>query len=188
MPYVLPTPEPRIRWYNDYATNEGMAASILLKALLAQAGAGGGPFAPKNIPNPSYGQTGSPGTSFSLAGANPNPLTPPSQTTYQAPRAASPYATQPLLNQQQFQTLANLQQYQQQQAMNPLEMQAKQLANQQTQKSLDPNSPLNQFLLSESKKMLSSQNGQIPQLQAIADKADAGDAEAQAFMDYLLKH
>lgn len=104
MPYVLPyQPTRRDKLYD-----------ALIEALpqIALAVATKGMSSIANIPNPGYGQTGSPGTSFSMAGANQNPLAPPSTARYQAPTAGAPYATKPMLNARQFDQLIKNQQYQ----------------------------------------------------------------------------
>src|SRR3990167_3332971 len=127
MPYVLPEPKANRKWWEEWSGVSGRTFDILLNALVGQATGGGGAFAPKNIPNPGYGQTGSPGTTFSQP--PPGLLSPPQNPQqvkqgYRPPITGSPYASQPMLNKQQFETLQSLQTYQQNAAKAPIELKA----------------------------------------------------------------
>src|SRR3990167_5785121 len=126
MPYFVQNVDPKLKWYQEMGRTQGHVANLLLQAMIAQQTGGGGAFAPKNIPNPGYGQTGSPGTTFSQP--PPGMLSPhqnPQQIKqgYRPPITGSPYASQPMLNQQQFDILQNLQTYQQNAANASLERQ-----------------------------------------------------------------
>jgi len=127
MPYVLPEPKANRKWWEEWSGVSGRTFDILLNALVGQATGGGGAFAPKNIPNPGYGQTGSPGTTFSQP--PPGLLSPPQNPQqvkqgYRPPITGSPYASQPMLNKQQFENLQSLQTYQQNAAKAPVELKA----------------------------------------------------------------
>ena len=121
MPYTVQGVDPKLKWYQELGRTQGHVANMLLQALIGQMGGA------SNIPNPGYGQTGSPGTQFSQP--QPGQLSPP-QNPQQikqgfVPRTqASPFASQPMLNKQQFETLQSLQTYQQNAAMAPLELKA----------------------------------------------------------------
>jgi len=127
MPYFVQNVDPKLKWYQEMGRTQGHVANLLLQAMIAQQTGGGGAFAPKNIPNPGYGQTGSPGTTFSQP--PPGMLSPPQNPQqvkqgYRPPITGSPYASQPMLNKQQFETLQSLQTYQQNAAKAPIELKA----------------------------------------------------------------
>lgn len=122
MPYVLPTPQPETKWYNDVGDYAGLNLKVmkdfLLAALTGQMAQGS-----QNIPNPGYGQQGSPGTQFSQP--QQGQLSPPQipQQIKQGfvPRTqASPFASQRMINTQQLGTLKDLQSLQTQQAQTAL--------------------------------------------------------------------
>lgn len=56
MPYVLPTPEPQRKWYNDYGELSGLTARLLLAAL--SGGASGVPSLGKQPTQPTTGNPG----------------------------------------------------------------------------------------------------------------------------------
>lgn len=130
MPYVLPTPEPRQTFWDIYGSAAGRTIDVLAKAILGQMASGGGQFSPKNIPNPGYGQTGGQNLTFpggASTRTNPQELSqiqrlggvPTRQglsnygTSITPP---TPYASQPMINQQQFGNLKDLQSLQLQQS------------------------------------------------------------------------
>ena len=123
MPYILPTPAARPNTADYLGRGTGKILDLLLQAYLAGKVGNIGSLAPKNIPNPGYGQTGSPGTQLSQP--PPGLLTPP-QNPQQikqgfVPRTpASPYASQRMINPQQLGTLKDLQSLQTQQAQTAL--------------------------------------------------------------------
>ena len=116
MPYMVPQPPRTIGNFESGVGGFDQLMQALLQTMLS------GQFQ-KNIPNPGYGQTGSPGTQFSQP--QPGQLSPPQipQQIKQgfAPRTpASPFASQPMINTQQLGTLKDLQSLQTQQAQTAL--------------------------------------------------------------------
>jgi hypothetical protein len=119
---ILPQGYAKNSWYNDLGAIGGHTADLILRAYLASQG-GAGAFQKKDIPNPGYGQMGSPGATFSqpqplpgtTSGIGMTPRQSPQQIKPQvAPRPASPFANQPMINQNQLEQLARLQAYQRQ--------------------------------------------------------------------------
>ena len=116
MPYTLPYQPTSGERFQSFA------GDILKQALLAYITKGVSLIG-NAIPNPGYGQQGSPGTQFSQP--QPGQLSPPQipQQIKQgfAPRTpASPFASQPMINTQQLGTLKDLQSLQTQQAQTAL--------------------------------------------------------------------
>lgn len=161
----VPPNIPRPTIWGDLGYAGGHVANQILMAYLTGGmSTGNGALAPKNIPNPQYGQTGSPGASFQLDNSNPYANSPLVQAQYnqlsQQQIAGIPQQqpgfmpTKPMLNSGQFDQLRKLQEFQQAQAQAPMDIQAKQNELKKQQQSLDPNSPLNQFLTAQAKNML----------------------------------
>ena len=168
MPVVYPEPTPQRKWYEHVGAIQGKTADMLLRAVLASQGGGGGMFQSRDIPNPVYQPSG---------GSSPSPSGVPSSGA--TPSPTSPYGTRPFLNQRELENLSKIQSMQQAQAqaewykrlpgmsgtMNPLT----------GQPEVTPQAS-------------SSASGgfSTERLQQIANEADAGNAQAKAFMDYYL--
>ena len=134
----------RPKWYEDMGYAQGKVANQLLMALVGQMAGGGGPLASKNIPNPNYGQApqARPGVTFEPQGPQANPLARPQVPSQIMPKISTPpgpYANQPMLNQQQFELLQNLQKYQQDQSQERREAEKSILANTQTSQQIEIN-------------------------------------------------
>src|SRR3990167_5347013 len=116
MPYIVPQPPRTVGNFESAVGGFDQLMQALLQTMLSGQLSG-------SIPNPGYGQTGSPGTTFSQP--PPGQLSPP-QNPQQikqgfVPRApASPYASQRMINVQQLGTLKDLQSLQTQQAQTAL--------------------------------------------------------------------
>ena len=165
MPYFVQNVDPKLKWYQEMGRTQGHVANMLLQALIAQQT--GGAFAPKNIPNPGYGQTGSPGTTFSQP--QQGQLSPPqipsqAKAGFRTPTPASPFASQRMINTQQLGTLKDLQSLQTQKAQSAL----------MNQRANQPPFDL--------QALLSSQGGGVApdKLQQLEDDALAGDEDSIA--------
>lgn len=183
MPYILPTSQPRQTFWDNFGSIEGtmtkQAVDVLLAALTKGAYQGGGPLASKNIPNPNYGASSAsslmPGASLSAdTGGLMTPPQNPQQIRSQSftRPTVPPFATQPMLNAQQFQALQDLQKYKQLQSMN------------------DPNSPTNQFLTAQAQRMSanahpSQSEGNNALASYLAKRALEGDEEANTHLQAL---
>ena len=116
MPYIVPQPPRTIGNFESAVGGFDQLMQALLQTMLS------GQLS-RNIPNPGYGQTGSPGTTFSQP--PPGQLSPP-QNPQQikqgfVPRTpASPFASQRMINTRQLGTLKDLQSLQTQKAQSAL--------------------------------------------------------------------
>lgn len=125
------TPRPSLLSDAGYA-NGALTRDILLAVLtqgMSQLGQN-----KQNIPNPAYGQTGSPGATFSqppitpgtTSGIGMTPRQDPQQLMRTVPpRQGAAFANQPMLNAQQFDILNKLQTYQQNAAQAPYDLASK---------------------------------------------------------------
>ena len=168
MPYILPTPEPRRRWYNDYGEAQGLTARLLLAML-----SGGASGVPNLGKQPTTPTPGNPGQIQFPSGASTT--TSPLEQAMMSQLGGAPTRQGTIVPQGQGGVT-----YQSPTRWGfqpPIAQQLQQLKLQQAQQQLNPQSPLNQFLVAQSRDM----NSQADQRNRQGQPADASASSASSF-------